>query len=316
MSAHTPNHATPPSSAPLSAWVDAMVASYDAHPATAHLGGSGLPSRTRLTDLLGLLRRIVFPGFHDHHPVARVEVRRHLDALLRAADAILHEQVRQSLRYAACEKAPASCDEEARRLADAFWAQMPEIRRLLATDVQAAFDGDPAASHTDETIFCYPGVEAVFVHRIAHALFKLGIPMMPRIMGEIAHAATGADIHPGAQISESFFIDHATGVVIGGTAVIGKRVKIYQCVTLGAISTRGGQSLRDKKRHPTLEDDVTVYSNSTVLGGRTVIGTRSVIAGGAFVTESVPPDHTVIPTRMAPELLSKRPMETDMGAGI
>ncbi len=301
---------------PLATTANALAASYAAHPHTAHFGAAGLPSRARLSDLLDLLRRLVFPGFHDHHPVAPDQVQSHLAALLQAADALLHEQIRQSLRYAACDKAPASCDDEARRLADAFWAQMPEIRRLLATDVKAAFDGDPAASHTDETIFCYPGVEAVFVHRIAHALFKLGIPMMPRIMSEIAHADTGADIHPGASIDESFFIDHATGVVIGGTAVIGKRVKIYQCVTLGAISTRGGQSLRDKKRHPTLEDDVTVYSNSTVLGGRTTIGARSVIAGGAFVTESVPADHTVIPARMAPELLSKRPLESDLGAGI
>lgn len=300
----------------LAAVADALTASYRAHPHTAHFGATGLPSRTRIDDLLGLLRRITFPGFHDHHPVTADQLKDHLATLLHAADALLNEQIRQCLRYGACDKPAVSCDEEARRLADAFWAQMPEIRRLLATDVKAAFDGDPAASHTDETIFCYPGVEAVFVHRVAHELFKLGVPMMPRIMSEIAHSATGADIHPGAQIDESFFIDHATGVVIGGTAVIGKRVKIYQCVTLGAISTRGGQSLRDKKRHPTLEDDVTVYSNSTVLGGRTVIGTRSVIAGGAFVTESVAPDHTVIPTRMAPELLSKRPLDTDMGAGI
>ena len=307
------SHPLPPS---LTAIANTLAVSYEAHPQTAHFGETGLPSRARMNDLLGLLRRIAFPGFHEHHPVTRAQVQEHLNTLLLAADALLNEQIRQSLRYAACEKSSVSCDAEARRLCDAFWTQMPEIRRLLATDVQAAFDGDPAASHTDETIFCYPGVEAVFVHRIAHALFNLGIPMMPRIMSEIAHAATGADIHPGAQISESFFIDHATGVVIGGTAVIGKRVKIYQCVTLGAISTRGGQSLRDKKRHPTLEDDVTVYSNSTVLGGRTVIGERSVIAGGAFVTESVPPDHTVIPTRMAPELLSKRPLDTDMGAGI
>lgn len=307
---------TPPPAAGYAALADALLASYAAHPTIAHFSETGLPSRARIGDLIGLLRRLAFPGFHDHHPVMKGHLPQHLGTLIQSADAILCEQIRQCLRYTACDKPTADCDAESRRLADAFWARLPEVRRLLASDVQAAFDGDPAASHADETIFCYPGVEAVFVHRVAHELFKLDIPMLPRIMSEIAHSATGADIHPGAQIGESFFIDHATGVVIGGTAVIGKRVKVYQCVTLGAISTRGGQLLRDKKRHPTLEDDVTVYSNSTVLGGRTVIGARSVIAGGAFVTESVSPDHTVIPARMAPELLSKRLLDTDLGAGI
>jgi serine O-acetyltransferase len=175
------------------------------------------------------------------------------------------------------------------------------VRQLVQTDLQAAFDGDPAASGKAEIIFSYPGLFAITVYRLAHVLYQQGIPMLPRIMTEYAHGVTGIDIHPGASIGDYFFIDHGTGIVIGETTVIGRRVKIYQGVTLGGLSTRGGQSLRGTKRHPTIEDDVTIYANAAILGGNTVIGHNCVIGASAFITESVPPCTTVS--------MKDRPME-------
>ena len=169
-----------------------------------------------------------------------------------------------------------------------FFEKLPEVQRVLLTDVQAAFDGDPAAQSKEEIIFSYPGFFAIFVYRIAHELYTQNVPLIPRIMTEYAHSGTGVDINAGATIGEYFFIDHATGVVIGETTVIGNHVKIYQGVTLGALSTRAGQKLAGVKRHPTIEDNVTIYSNASVLGGETIVGEDTVIAGGAFVTESIP----------------------------
>jgi serine O-acetyltransferase len=180
------------------------------------------------------------------------------------------------------------CDQEAERIVRSLLGAIPRLRAVLATDVQAAFDGDPAAQDFDEIIFSYPGLLAISTYRVAHELHLLKRPLIPRIMTEYAHNITGIDIHPGATIDESFFIDHGTGVVIGETTVIGKRAKIYQGVTLGGLSTRGGQSLRGVKRHPTLMDDVTVYSGASILGGETVIGEGVVIASNVFLTQSVP----------------------------
>jgi serine O-acetyltransferase len=172
---------------------------------------------------------------------------------------------------------------------------IPQIRTLLATDVRAAFEGDPAAKSYDEIVFSYPGVFAIMVYRCAHQLHEQQVPLLPRIMTEYAHSFTGIDIHPGAEIGESFFIDHGTGVVIGETTVIGKNVRLYQGVTLGALSLPkdAGKRLRGKKRHPTIEDDVIIYAGATILGGDTVIGARSVIGGNVWITESVPPDTKV-----------------------
>ena len=181
--------------------------------------------------------------------------------------------------------------------AERFLAQLPRIRRSLELDLRAAYEGDPAATGEEEIRLAYPGFLAVTVHRLAHELWTLGVPLLPRLMSEYAHSRTGIDIHPGAKIGSQFFIDHGTGVVIGETTVVGDRVKLYQGVTLGGLSTRGGQSLRGQKRHPTLEDDVTVYANATILGGETVIGRGCVIGANVFLTESVPPDTTV---RMKP----------------
>jgi serine O-acetyltransferase len=174
-----------------------------------------------------------------------------------------------------------------------FLGQIPKLRAVVQTDVEAAYDGDPAATSLDEIIFCYPGLYAITVYRLAHVLYEKNVPMIPRIMTEHAHSITGIDIHPGATIGEYFFIDHGTGVVIGETTIIGKRAKIYQGVTLGGLSTRAGQGLRGKKRHPTLEDEVTIYANASVLGGDTVIGHNSVIGASAFITKSVPACTTV-----------------------
>ena len=169
-----------------------------------------------------------------------------------------------------------------------FLRCIPKVRALIETDVQAAYDGDPAAYNTDEIIFSYPGLYAIMVNRIAHELYQLGIPLIPRMMTEHAHSLTGIDIHPGATIGKYFFIDHGTGIVVGETTVIGDNVKVYQGVTLGALSTKGGQKLKSKKRHPTIEDNVTIYSGASILGGETVIGAGAVIGGNAFITASIP----------------------------
>ena len=179
-------------------------------------------------------------------------------------------------------------NENAERITFEFLDKIPKIRSYIETDVQAAYDGDPAAYNKDEIIYSYPGLYAILVNRLAHELFLLGVPLIPRVMTEHAHSKTGIDIHPGATIGKYFFIDHGTGIVIGETTVIGDNVKVYQGVTLGALSTRGGQSLRNKKRHPTIEDNVTIYSGASILGGETVVGKNAVIGGNAFITRSIP----------------------------
>jgi serine O-acetyltransferase len=174
-----------------------------------------------------------------------------------------------------------------------FFRAIPQVRALVQTDLQAGYDGDPAAACKEEIVFSYPGLFAITVYRLAHVLYTLGVPMIPRMMTEHAHSVTGIDIHPGAEIGKYFFIDHGTGIVIGETTVIGENVKIYQGVTLGGLSTRGGQSLRGQKRHPTIENNVTIYANASILGGKTVIGTGSVIGSNAFITTSIAPNTTV-----------------------
>src|SRR5436189_910180 len=181
------------------------------------------------------------------------------------------------------------CDHEAAEIVATVFERIPQLREVLATDVQAAFDGDPAAQSTDETIFSYPGLFAITVQRLAHEFYEMRVPMLPRIMTEYAHSVTGIDIHPGAKLGRSFFIDHGTGVVIGETTEIGSNVKLYQGVTLGAVAPQFGQQLRGYKRHPTIEDDVVIYAGATILGGDTVIGRGAVIGGNVFITSSIPP---------------------------
>jgi serine O-acetyltransferase len=217
----------------------------------------------------------------------------HVGELISNIQDKLFQQVRNAIRHQATRRGAEcpTCDETAEAIVDEFLGSIPQLRAILATDVLAAFEGDPAAADTDEIIFSYPGLLAITIFRIAHELHKQQVPLIPRIMTEHAHTLTGIDIHPGATIGDFFFIDHGTGVVIGETTLIGNRVKLYQGVTLGALSTRGGQTLRGAKRHPTLEDDVTVYSGASVLGGETIIGKGAIIAGNVFLTQSVPP-HT------------------------
>ena len=314
-----PSPTAPPAN--LRCLVDRIVESYRSDSRTQHLDATFLPSRQRAIDLISLLRRLLFPGFFDEQRLTSDTVQYHVGDLLNRIRDLLYEQVREALRYeenrAAHGRGDANddCDRRAEALTTSFLEQIPEIRRLLDLDVQAAFDGDPAAVSTDETVFCYPGVDAIFIHRVAHELWKLNVPLMPRIMSEYAHNETGIDIHPGATIGESFFIDHGTGVVIGETTRIGNHVKIYQGVTLGALSTKGGQAWRGRKRHPTIEDDVTIYGGAIILGGATVIGRGATIGGSVFICQSIPPGYSV--TMKSTELnmtSKKRPKGESEGA--
>jgi serine O-acetyltransferase len=273
--------------------VAAIVASDLAEPRTRHIDAGTLPNRDTVIEVVKLLRELLFPGYFGRQHLSASTLEYHVEELLRTIDTRLFEQTRSAIRHQAARSGVPclDCDQEAERIVLELLRAIPRLRAVLATDVQAAFDGDPAASDYDEIIFSYPGLFAITTYRIAHELHTSRLPLIPRIITEYAHNITGIDIHPGASIDESFFIDHGTGVVIGETTIIGKRAKLYQGVTLGALSTRGGQGLRGAKRHPTLMDEVTVYSGASILGGDTIIGEGAVIASNVFVTQSVPP-HT------------------------
>ena len=255
------------------------------------------PDKDVVIDIITKLRRIVYPGYFRDKDYRIYNAKHNLSMLIEDVMFNLSRQVALVLQSTGEAEPKVKADE----LCLAFLGQLPQVRQLVQTDLQAAFDGDPAASGKAEIIFSYPGLFAITVYRLAHVLHQLGVPMIPRIMTEHAHSVTGIDIHPGASIGDYFFIDHGTGIVIGETTVIGRRVKIYQGVTLGGLSTRGGQSLRGTKRHPTIGDDVTIYANAAILGGNTVIGHNCVIGASAFITESVPPCTTVS--------MKDRPME-------
>jgi serine O-acetyltransferase len=262
-----------------------------------HLDSSPVPSRDAVAQIIHRARRILFPGYFTQNALAPSNLEYCLKEEMTALYKELSEQIilaaqHDCLRY---DQPCAVCEESGRTKALAFIQALPRLREILATDVRAAMEGDPAAKSHDEIITSYPGLFAIAVQRIAHELYKLLVPRLPRAMTEYAHSFTGIDIHPGAKIGKSFFIDHGTGVVIGETTVIGNRVRLYQGVTLGALSMpkEAVERFRDKKRHPTIEDDVIVYSNTTILGGETVIGAHSTIGGNAWITESVPPDTKV-----------------------
>lgn len=249
------------------------------------------PEADVVVQLLEKLRRILFPGYFREKNYRMYHVEANLSLL---TEDVLYNLAKQLGRiYEGQGEEPEAAMRHAQEVGLAFLREIPRVRAMLQTDLQAAFDGDPAAGSMAEILFAYPGMFAVFVYRLAHVLCTLEVPMLPRMMTEHAHSLTGIDIHPGATIGEYFFIDHGTGVVIGETTVIGNRVKLYQGVTLGALSTRGGQKLRGKRRHPTIEDDVTIYAGASVLGGETVIGQGSVIGSNVFITKSVPPCTTV-----------------------
>ncbi len=244
------------------------------------------PDKAVIIDMTGKLLRIIFPGYFRDKTYRMYNARHNLSMLIEDVMYNLNKQLTLVLQRELSED---TAQQRAQELSLAFFRRIPALRAVVQSDVEAAFDGDPAATSRDEIIFCYPGLFAVTVYRLAHELYVLQVPMLPRIMTEHAHSVTGIDIHPGASVGKYFFIDHGTGIVIGETAVIGENVKIYQGVTLGGLSTRGGQSLRGRKRHPTIEDNVTIYAGASILGGETVIGRDSVIGANAFITQSIPP---------------------------
>lgn len=265
--------------------------------------GRRLPNRSVIIDIVRDLKSIVFPGYFSTDTSATVFPEYYVGHRLNDLYDRLKNQIEIALLYHGEE--PEEAAARADRTTCGFFEQLPEIQRLLLTDVQAGFDGDPAAKSKEEIIFSYPGLFAIYVYRLAHILYKEEIPFIPRVMSEYAHGRTGIDINPGATIGEYFFIDHGTGVVVGETTEIGNNVKLYQGVTLGALSTRKGQQLANVKRHPTIRDNVTIYSNSTVLGGETVVGENTIIGGNTFITESIPANTKV--SAKSSELVIKKP---------
>lgn len=277
--------------------VDRLVFTCNRSDCFDHIGPEPIPSRAAVVDILKQIRRVLYPGYFITTRVDQVNARYYFGQETTALFEALSQQIELAIRHECIRhnQACTHCEERGQQVAIDFLKYLPELRGLLATDVRAAYEGDPAAKSFDEIIFGYPGLFAVTIYRIAHRLHHQDVPMIPRIMTEYAHSRTGIDIHPGAHIGESFFIDHGTGVVIGETTEIGKRVRLYQGVTLGALSLSREEceELRNKKRHPTIEDDVIVYANATILGGKTILGARSVIGGNVWLTESVPPDTEV-----------------------
>ncbi len=272
---------------------EAIVATYTDDSRINHLGHSPLPSRDAIVDILADLCDILYPGYARRQNLHMGNVEYHVGDLIDGLHDKLTQQIARGLRHEFCNETPAADFESiAQQKTIDLLHKLPKVRTMLELDVQAAFEGDPAAKSYHEIIFCYPGVEAITIYRIAHQLLLLGVPLIPRMMTEHAHAKTGIDIHPGARIGHSFFIDHGTGVVIGETCDIGAHVKLYQGVTLGALSfprDAAGNIIRGMKRHPTLEDEVVVYANATILGGDTVIGHHAVIGSSVWLTHSVEP---------------------------
>lgn len=293
----------------LRALTERVVDHYHERGGINRMGDKDLPSQSAVVAILEELQAILFPGYHGE-PVARdADLGLLVGSRLEALERHLGAMIERTLVF--CRNHGCHCSELwihdpagepvdlaglARGLSLDYLESLPEVRSLLDTDVRAAFEGDPAAANTEEIILCYPGVHAITVHRLAHPLYRMGIPLLPRIMSEWAHQMTGVDIHPGAEIGPYCFIDHGSGVVIGETTRIGERVKIYQGVTLGALSfprNADGTLVKGGKRHPTVEDRVTIYANATILGGETVIGEGAVIGGGAWITSSVAPGEKV-----------------------
>ena len=273
----------------IGAIVDSILQDYSQGRDIDRLDTAGQPDREVIVDLTHKLMRIVFPGWSRNKHRRIYDARHDLSMLIEDVTFHLTEQTELILRPTLGDEAALKAQE----ITLSFLERIPAVRAVAQTDLTAFFDGDPAAFSTDEIVFCYPGLFAVTVYRLAHELYLLQVPMLPRIMSEHAHSETGIDINPGATIGDHFFIDHGTGIVIGETCVIGSRVKIYQGVTLGALTTRGGQSLRGQRRHPTIEDDVTIYAGASILGGNTVIGRDCVIGSNVFITHSIPPCTTV-----------------------
>jgi len=305
----------PPGDDTLDRAVEAVLASYQSDTRGQRVGRKFLPSRQAIEEVVRLFFEVFYPGYYGRQDLTQAELRYHVGTLLSTLHQRLACQIEQCLCFSAEEEGlgddTEGCSAHAKSLADRMILRVPEMRAALIEDIQAAYDGDPAAQSLDEIVLSYPGLLAVTVHRVAHELWAMGIPLMPRIMSEWAHARSGADIHPGATIGRRFFIDHATGVVVGETTAIGDGAKLYQGVTLGALShprDEQGRVIRNAKRHPTVEADVTLYANATVLGGSTVVGSGTVVGGSVFLTRSVPPGSKV--AMKPPELRVVRPGST------
>lgn len=289
-----------------------IVANYQSDARTVRIGKRAMPSRNKIIEILEKTQQLLFPGFYGKKGLTQENIHFHVGSLLIGLGVDLTEQINHCMCVdRRCEECGHhdECLQDAKHSAYEFIKRIPKIRDMLSLDAQAAYDGDPAAKSVEEVIYCYPGFYAVTVYRIAHELLELSVPLMARIMSEYAHGMTGCDIHPGATIGKSFFIDHATGVVIGETARLGDNVKIYQGVTLGAKSfpkDERGRVIKGLQRHPTIEDNVTIYPNATILGGETVIGQGVTVGGNAYIMDSIEADHLVIHKAPELELKSKK----------
>lgn len=275
--------------------IDDILESYNEHDITVHVEAENIVNKEIVIKIVEELRKVLFPGFFDTNRVRNEYLRYLVGQRIEFVQYHLKKQISRALGTEdGCEECPKSDHtQKAEEIVNQFLQQIPKIREYLYTDVQAAYDGDPAAYSTDEIIFSYPGIYAITVYRLAHELVLLGVPLIPRMMTEYVHGLTGIDIHPGATIGKYFCIDHGTGIVIGETTTIGDHVKIYQGVTLGALSTRRGQLLKGEKRHPSIGNRVTIYSGTSVLGGETVIGDDVTIGGNAFIVKSISPGMKV-----------------------
>lgn len=301
----------------LDSLVAALVASYRGDARGHRKDRRFLPSKAEIVEIIEIALSVFYPGYYGAQGVTEENIAFHVGSQLVVLRDKLSRQVEQCLCHAAESDGSGAevddCSSHAKKVASMLLQKLPALRAMLLEDMQAAFDGDPAAQSLDEIVLAYPGFLAITVHRIAHELFEMGVPLMPRIMSEWAHEKTGCDIHPGAKVGRRLFVDHATGTVVGETSVIGDGVKLYQGVTLGALShprDENGRVIRNVKRHPTVEDDVTIYANATVLGGSTVVGQGSLVGGSVFLTRTVPersrialkpPELTVRPVRDARE---------------
>jgi len=275
--------------------IDSLMNNYVSYGMVNHSGGANLPGREDIAHIVQGLDELIFPGFRENHELDHSNLRlitaEKVNYLARCLIREIEKSLAFSVRTGTLSCGHGGCHAAAEIITESFFEELPAIRHALSMDMQANFYGDPAAKSFEEVILSYPGFKAITVHRLAHFFWKAGVPLIPRMMSELVHGSTGIDIHPGAEIGESFFIDHGTGVVIGETTVIGKNVKLYQGVTLGALSVKKEEG--NRKRHPGIEDDVTIYSHATILGGTTIIGRGSVIGGNVWLTESVPPNTTV-----------------------
>jgi len=286
--------------------VDQLIGSYNSVGGINHLDGKNLPSKSAIASITTDLLFLLFPGFFEDKSVHSSVVKEKTSALMESVCRRLKSEMFKSLEYAP----PPGVEDfraAARDLTLEFLAKLPQIREILQTDAEAAFEGDPAALSKEEVIVAYPFIEAISVQRLAHELYLRHVALIPRMMTEWAHSRTGMDLHPGATIGSYFFIDHGTGTVVGETTSIGNHVKMYHGVTLGARSTSGGQQLKGKKRHPTIEDDVTIYPGATILGGETLVGAGSTIGGNVFLMQSVPPNSLVVNPEVEFRVTVKRP---------